>query len=167
MGKAPIPSYPALKGRGVFMSSIFTTNSRQASIHLIDNELPKVNSVNDANNESSKALVIATANKQVTYSKDWPEDELSLSDAARQQLKEEQKANIDASDDSKHKSIMELAEEIKQKTIDDIKKRIKELTEELKKLTAQSDESSKEQAKLLQKQINDLNGQLLTIMTTE
>lgn len=92
---------------------------------------------------------------------------MSLSDAARQQLKEEQKANIDASDDSKHKSIMELAEEIKQKTIDDIKKRIKELTEELKKLTAQSDESSKEQAKLLQKQINDLNGQLLTIMTTE
>jgi len=146
------------------MSSIFTTNSIPSSIHLRNNELPKAN---DAKNASSMVLETTANNNPETASKDWPEDKLSLSEAAKQQLKEEKKANIDASDDSKHKSIMELAEEIKQKTIDDIKKRIKELTEELKKLTAQDDESSKERAKLLQKQINDLNGQLLTIMTTE
>jgi len=146
------------------MSSMFTTNSIPTRIHLRNSEPPKAN---DAKNEGAKALDITTSNKQVTSSKDWPEDELSLSEEARQQLKQEQKASIDASDDSKHKSIMELAEEMKQQTIDDIKKRIKELTEELQKVAAQNDESSKELAKLLQKQINDLNGQLLTILTSE
>ena len=62
---------------------------------------------------------------------------------------------------------MELAEEVKQKNIDNIKDKIEELTEDLKKLEGQDNENAKEQAKLLQVQINDLNGQLLVVMTSE
>ncbi len=143
------------------MNSIFSTNSIQTTLHLSNNEVPKVS------NAGSIDLETAPSHNPNTSSKNWPEDEISISDEAKEQLEEEKKENVDASDSSKHKSIMEFAEEIKQKTIDDLKKRIEELTEELKKLAAQGDEHSKELAKVLQRQINDLNGQLLTIMTSE
>jgi uncharacterized protein HemX len=61
---------------------------------------------------------------------------------------------------------MEIAAEFKQKAIDDIKDRIKQIAEELHKLQDQEDETSKEQIKLFQQQINDLTGQLLTIMSS-
>jgi uncharacterized membrane protein (DUF106 family) len=61
---------------------------------------------------------------------------------------------------------MEIAAEVKQKKIDDIKARIEQIAEELHKLQGQEDEASKEQAKLLQQQINDLTGQLVIIMSS-
>jgi chaperonin cofactor prefoldin len=61
---------------------------------------------------------------------------------------------------------MEIAAEVKQKAIDDIKDRIEQIAEELHKLQDQEDETSKEQIKLFQQQINDLTGQLLTIMSS-
>lgn len=129
-------------------------NSTQTSIHL-------------SNNENSTNIKITQNNNQVTATKEWPEDSVSISDEAKKKLEEATKISIGAPEGSQNKSLMELAEEIKQKTIEDIKERIKELTEELQKLEAQNDENSKEQAKLLQGQINALNGQLLTVMTSE
>lgn len=97
-----------------------------------------------------------------------PADEVSISDEAAEKLLEEKRiTHVDGADSSKKKSIMAIAEEIKQKTIDDLKERIEKLTEQFQKLRSQGDESSKEQIKLLQGQLNDLNAQLLTIMTTE
>lgn len=61
---------------------------------------------------------------------------------------------------------MEIAAEVKQKAIDDIKDRIEQIAEELHKLQDQEDETSKEQIKLFQQQINDFTGQLLTIMSS-
>jgi hypothetical protein len=61
---------------------------------------------------------------------------------------------------------MEIAAEVKQKKIDDIKARIEQIAEELHKLQGQEDVASKEQAKLLQQQINDLTGQLVIIMSS-
>lgn len=91
-----------------------------------------------------------------TNKKEWPEDKLSISAEGKKKLEEEEES----------KTPQELAEELKQKTIDNIKERLEQLREELKKLEGQTDEASLETAKLLQGQINDLNGQLLTIMTS-
>jgi archaellum component FlaC len=98
-------------------------------------------------------------------------DKVSISAEASELLEKEKveakNENISATDDTKSKSIMEVAEEIKQEIIDDIKKQIEKINEELQKVKGRDDEGSKERAKVLQGQINDLNGQLITIMTRE
>lgn len=138
------------------------TSSRQASLH-IDN-----NAAANAKNDVSIQVEISPSHNEKVSAKGLLEDKVSISAEAAKKLLEESKAeNIDATENSKPASIMELAEEIKQKTIEDLKERIKELAEELQNLKAQEDESSKEQAKLLQAQINSLNAQLLTILSNK
>ena len=144
------------------MNSITSTSSRLTNLHLDNNEAGK------ANNDVVIHGEARTNSNEKNVAQGLPADQVSISDEAAEKLSEENKTkNIDGSDGAKQKSIMELAEELKQKVIDDIKERIEELTEEMQRLETQGDESSKEQAKLLQGQINDLNAQLLTIMSTE
>ncbi len=142
------------------MTLIPSTNSVQTSLHLGNNEVAKGRGDNSTN------ITIKPSHNQQTSAKSMSDDRVSISaEAAEKQLKDKKSENLDASDNAKNKSVMELAEEIKQKTIDDIKNRLKELTEQLHKLDGQRDEKSQEQAKLLQGQITDLNAQLLTIMS--
>jgi hypothetical protein len=141
------------------MNSMTNSDLIQASIGLSHNKL------SNANNENSTNINSTEVTQQNTSTKDWPEDKVSISVEGNEQLEEERKESLGVSDGSESKSIMEMAEELKQKTIDDLKERIEIASEELQKIKGQDDESSKEQAKLLQKQINDLNIQLLTIMT--
>jgi len=131
-------------------------------LNLGNNEYTK------ANNENSINIEVEPRNNRQAEAKGLPEDKVSISaEAEKKQLDEKKNDKLDASDSAKKKSIMELAEEIKQKTIDDIKDKIKELTEQLQQLEAQGDESAKEQVESLQRQITDLNAQLLTIMASE
>jgi hypothetical protein len=146
--------------RDLSMNSITSTHSLQTSLHLGSNDVAK------DKYENSTTVKIHPSDNEKTVSKGLPEDKVSISaEAAEKQLKEEKTASVDASDSAKQKSIQELAEDIKQKTIDDIKERIENVTEALQAAKIQDDESSKEQAKLLQSQLNDLNAQLLTLMT--
>jgi len=117
-------------------------------------------------NDESTAKGGADKTKPDASTKAWSVDKVSISDEAKEQLKDEIKESVSVSDGSETKSIFEMAEELKQKIIADLKEQIDKISEELQKLKAQDDEGSKEQVKLLQKQINDLNGQLLTIMTS-
>ena len=143
------------------MDSINHTNFTQTSLHLESNNAAKDKS------ENSNNLVIRPSDNQKATAQGLPKDEVSISpEAAKKLLDEKKSESVDGSGSSKEKSIMEQAEEMKQKMLDDIKERIDEITEKLQKLEAQSDEASKEQAKLLQGQLNDLNAQLLTIMTS-
>ena len=100
-------------------------------------------------NNSTNVKITPSIN-EIPITKDWPEDKISISEEAKKELESHNKENVDASDTSQSKSILELAAEIKQKTIGDLKKRIEELTQELKRLESENDESSKEQAKLIQ-----------------
>jgi len=143
------------------MNSILNINSGQTSLHLSSDQTSKTNS------QSAINVKITPSINENSITKDWPEDQVSISEEAKKELESHNTENVDASDTSESKSILEIAEEIKQKTIDDLKKRIEELTQELKRLEAENVESSKEQAKLIQGQINALNGHLLTVMTTE
>ena len=143
------------------MNSILNINSGQTSLHLSSEQASKTN------NQNSTNVKITPSINEIPITKDWPEDKISISEEAKKELESHNKENVDASDTSQSKSILELAAEIKQKTNGDLKNRIEELTQELKRLEAENDESSKEQAKLIQGQINALNGHLLTIMTTE
>jgi|GEM_PF-4365556 len=143
------------------MNSINSTNSTVVSLHLGSNEASK------ANNDNLVNVEIKPEKNQQTESTGLPKDKVSISaEAEKIQREEKENANVDASDNAKKKSIMELADEMKQKIIDDLKDRIKELTEKLQQLEAQGNESAKEQAKLLQRQITDLNAQLLTVMSS-
>jgi len=142
------------------MNSITSTSSRLTSLHLDNNETGK------ANNDVVIHGEARASSNEKTVAQGLPADQVSISDEAAEKLREESETkNIDGSDGAEPKSIMQLAEELKQKAIDDIKERIEELMEEIQKLETQGDESSKEQAKLLQAQLNDLNAQLLTIMS--
>jgi len=142
------------------MNSTNGNYSLQTALHLGSNDVSK------SKNEVSIKLEIRPSQNDETAAKGLPKDQVSISaEAAEKQLQEKRTENVDGSDSTKKTSIMELAEEIKQKMIDDIKERIKEVSEALQKLKAQDDESSKEQVKLLQGQLNDLNAQLLTIMS--
>ena len=131
---------------------------------------PNVNSksieILNTHNDVSASIEKSNNSKKSTFIKAWAEDKLSISLEANKKLEDELKLNAEASEEPKSKSIMELAAEVKQKAIDDIKERIEQIAEELHKLQGQEDEASKEQAKLLQQQINDLTGQLLTIMSS-
>ena len=142
------------------MNSISDLNSIQQNVNS--------NSINLLNTHDERSVSIEESNsfKKSTFTKDWTEDKLSISLEANNKLEDELNLNIESSDEPKSKSIMGIAAEVKQKTIDDIKARIEQIAEELHKLQGQEDEASKEQAKLLQQQINDLTGQLLTIMSS-
>lgn len=142
------------------MTSITNLDLKQSNLGLSNDKLSNVNNERATNNDITQGIIPNASTKA------WAEDTVSISDEANEQLKDEMKESVSVSDGSKSKSMMEMAEEIKQKTIDDIKERIEKVSEELQKLKGQDDEGSKEQTKLLQKQINDLNGQLLTIMTS-
>jgi transposase len=142
------------------MTSITNIDLRQSNVDLGNNKLSNVNNDQATNNDITEGI------NPNASAKGWAEDTVSISDEANEQLKEEMKESVSVSGGSESKSIFEMAEELKQKMIDDLKERIEKVSEELQKLKSQDDEGSKEQAKLLQKQINDLNGQLLTIMTS-
>lgn len=142
------------------MTSITNLDLRQSNLDLSDNKLSSVNNAHATNIDITEEV------NPNASSKAWSEDTVSISDEANEQLKDEMKESVGLSSGSESKSVLEMAEELKQKIIDDLKERIEKVSEELQKLKSQDDEGSKEQAKLLQKQINDLNGQLLTIMTS-
>jgi hypothetical protein len=131
---------------------------------------PNVNSksieVLNSHNDVSPSIEKSNNSKKSTFIKNWAEDKLTISLEANEKFENELNLNIESSDEPTSKSIMELAAEVKQKAIDDIKERIEQIAEELHKLQGQEDEASKEQTKLLQQQINDLTGQLLTIMSS-
>jgi len=141
------------------MTSLANIDIKQSSIGLNNRYLSNANDESTAKGGTDKT-------KPNAPTKAWSVDKVSISDEAKEQLKDEIKENVSVSDGSETKSIFEMAEELKQKIIADLKERIDKISEELQKLKAQDDEGSKEQVKLLQKQINDLNGQLLTIMTS-
>jgi hypothetical protein len=120
----------------------------------------------NTHNERSVSVEENNSSKKSTFTKSWAEDKLSISLEANKKLEDELNLNVETSDEPKSKSIIEISAEVKQKTIDDIKARIEQIAEELHKSQGQEDEASKEKAKLLQQQINDLTGQLLTIMSS-
>lgn len=64
---------------------------------------------------------------------------MSISLEANNKLEDELNLNVESSDEPKSKSIMEIAADVKQKTIDDIKARIEKIAEELHKLQGQED----------------------------
>ncbi len=142
------------------MTSITNLDLGPSGFGLSNDKLSNVNNVHATKSDITEGI------KSNSLAKAWAEDTVSISDEANEQLKEEMNESVDVSGGSESKSILEMAEELKQKIIDDLKERIEKVAEELQKLKSQDDESSKDQAKLLQKQINDLNGQLLTIMTS-
>ncbi|NQZ23684.1 MAG: hypothetical protein HRT53_16750 [Colwellia sp.] len=142
------------------MTSITNIALRQSNLSLSNDKL------SNTNNERATNIDITGSTTPNVHTKGWPEDKVSISDEANEQLKEESKESVNVSAGSESKSIFAMAEELKQKIIADLKERIEKVSEELQKLKGQDDEGSKEQVKLLQKQINDLNGQLLTIMTS-
>ena len=143
------------------MTSIANIALRQPNLGLSNDKL------SNANNERTTNIDRTVSTIPNASTKDWPEDKVSISAEANEQLKEKIKESVSVSAGSESKSIFAMAEELKQKIIADLKERIEKVSEELQKLKGQEDEGSKEQVKLLQKQINDLNGQLLTMMTSE
>jgi molecular chaperone DnaK (HSP70) len=151
------------------MNTISNTGSTPANAALNVNSGVSSHKTSKANDKSSMDVEPTANTKQNTAAK----DKVSISAEASELLEKEKEKveakneNISATDDTKSKSIMEVAEEIKQEIIDDIKKQIEKINEELQKVKGQDDEGSKERAKVLQGQINDLNGQLITIMTRE
>jgi hypothetical protein len=142
------------------MTSLTNLDLRQSNLGFGNDKSLNINNERASNNIKTEETNPNSAAKV------WADDKVSISDEANEQLKEDIKENVSVSDGSESKSIFEMAEELKQKIIDDLKERIEKVSEDLQKLKSQDDEGSKEQAKLLQKQINDLNGQLLTIMTS-
>jgi RNA processing factor Prp31 len=149
------------------MNIISNTGSTPANAALNVNSGVSSHKTSKANDKSSMDVEPTANTKQNTAAKDKVSISAEASELLEKEKTEAKNENISATDDTKSKSIMDVAEEIKQEIIDDIKKQIEKINEELQKVKGQDDEGSKERAKVLQGQINDLNGQLITIMTRE
>lgn len=152
-------SYIVIKG----LTMHFDFNVDPTQGHSLSTKFKDKSKTVDNNSEANKT---PKAIEPGAINKTLAKDEINISNEAKEKLEEEVNESIGKTSAKEKKSPTELADEMKQKLIDDLKKRIKKLSEELQKVQDKQDEGSIERAKLLQGQINDLNGALLTIMTS-